>query len=155
MGQPQKGTFIKEVAFSACSPPLFKAQGACHELCIIFVMRLLKRDPHSPPCTTFKERKCYDYGSAKFTDEQFFPRLQGTHSKSIHPLPKMPLRAQSSMVYITCPDKFISLVLEVYLCYQKKCLKYHSIGQKIAEMQVALLVIVRNMLKGLGNLFIL
>ena len=59
------------------------------------------------------------------------------------------------MVYITCPDKFISLVLEVYLCYQKKCLKYNSIGQKIAEMQVALLVIVRNMLKGLGNLFIL
>ncbi|UCF85754.1 MAG: hypothetical protein JSV50_09015, partial [Desulfobacteraceae bacterium] len=42
-GQPQKGIFMKEVALTACSEPLFKAQGAFHELCIIFMMRLLKK----------------------------------------------------------------------------------------------------------------
>jgi hypothetical protein len=48
--------------------------------------------------------------------------LQGTHSESIYPLPIMPYRGKALRfiwVYTTHQEKYIFLVLEVYLCYQK------------------------------------
>ena len=44
-------------SWRACSAPLFKAQGACHELCTIFVMRLLKKRSPWPFLPHFQKAK--------------------------------------------------------------------------------------------------